>query len=290
MDKDTAALAGYDLHGAPAYVGPCCEAILKERASHIYWAWHADRRCAPGQKLWRYIDLARFMSMLEERGLYFARIDKLGDPFEGAVGIAARLPVWEEHTKDYLRQAMLAPPAGGRRLSSQELEEHAESLLGEMRQAQAHERQRAFVSCWHANTVESEALWRLYCPPPQAGVLIQTTAEALEASFGPDASIEIGHVQYLDFKTAFAGPYERIFAKRKSLSHEAEVRAVFERMPMNDPPPGFLVPIDLERLVHAIVPSPFAPPWLHELIAKMLKRHDVHLPLRASELLAEPFF
>ena len=290
MDKDAAALAGYDADGAPAYVGPCCEAILKERASHIYWAWHADRRCAPGQKLWRYIDLAKFMSMLEDRALYFTRADKLGDPFEGAAGIAARLPVWEERTKDYFRRAMLARPAGGAQHSDEELEKNAERLLGEMRQAMEYERQHAFANCWHANTVELEALWRLYCPPPQAGVLIQTTAEALEASLGPDAAVQIGHVQYLDFKTAFAGPYERVFTKRKSLSHEAEVRAVFERLSIKDSPPRILMPIDLKQLVHTVVPSPFAPPWLHELIAKILMRHDLDLPLRASELLAEPFF
>jgi hypothetical protein len=290
MDKDTAALAGYYADGAPAYVGPCCETNLKECASHIYWAWHADRRCVPSQKLWRYIDLAKFMSLLEDRALYFARVDKLGDPFEGAAGITARYVVWEERTKDYFRRAMQTLPEGSSQLSQEEIEKSAERLLGEMHQAMEYERQRSFATCWHANTVESEALWRLYCPPPQAGVLIQTTAEALEASLGPDAAAQIGHVQYLDFKTAFAGPYERIFTKRKSLSHEAEVRAVFERMPMKDPPTGILMPVDLKQLVHAIVPSPFAPPWLQELIAKTLKRHGLDLPLQASELLAEPFF
>lgn len=50
--------------------------------------WEPDRRCAPGQKLWRYMDLAKFLALLEDRALYFARADKLGDPFEGAAGIA----------------------------------------------------------------------------------------------------------------------------------------------------------------------------------------------------------
>ena len=67
MDHQTAALAGYDADGKEAYVGPCCEGVLTERASNIYWNWEPDRRCAPSQKLWRYMDLAKFLSLLEDR-------------------------------------------------------------------------------------------------------------------------------------------------------------------------------------------------------------------------------
>jgi len=290
MPKGTAALAGYDAAGRPAYVGDCCKYTLKELASHIYWSWRADLRCAPEQKLWRYMDLAKFLSLLEERALYFARVDKLGDPFEGAAGIAERQPVWDEHYKAYFRQAMITVPGQTIPLSEDQLEKDALRLLGEMRQAMENERHCTFANCWHANSVESEALWRLYCPPPHSGMMIQTTAEALEASLGPDVDVEIAHVQYLDFKTAFAGPYERIFTKRKSLSHEAEVRAVFRRRSVKDPPAGLTMPVDLKQLVHAIVPSPFSPPWLPSLLARTLKRYDLDLSIGESELLAEPFF
>lgn len=141
---------------------------------------------------------------------------------------------------------------------------------------------------WHANSVESEAFWRLYCLP-QPGVMIQTTAEALE-SLSAKRPIEVAHVQYVDFKTAFAGPYERIYTKRKSLAHEAEVRAVLKRFSMEDPPAELMLLVDLHELVRGVVSSPFAPPWLHDLIGKTLKRHDLNLPLCESELLAEPFF
>jgi len=35
-------------------------------------------------KIWRYMDFTKFVSMLEEAGLFFARLDRLGDPFEGS--------------------------------------------------------------------------------------------------------------------------------------------------------------------------------------------------------------
>lgn len=34
--------------------------------------------------LWRYMDFTKFVSLLEKSALFFARADKLGDPFEGA--------------------------------------------------------------------------------------------------------------------------------------------------------------------------------------------------------------
>ena len=37
--------------------------------------------------LWRYMDFTKFVSLLEKRSLFFARADKLGDPFEGATPI-----------------------------------------------------------------------------------------------------------------------------------------------------------------------------------------------------------
>lgn len=288
--KPEPALAGYDVDESPMYVGHCCSDALKELASHIYWSWHADRRCAPGQTLWRYMDLAKFVALLEDRTMYFARADKLGDPFEFAAGITARQKDWDEHYKAFFREAISTVPGRTEPPSEEELAMNSERLLREMRLGVEYERHRTFASCWHANNVESEALWRLYCPPPQPGIVIQTTAEALETSLGKYADVEIAYVQYVDFKTAFAGPYERIFTKRKSLAHEAEVRAVLKRMSMDDPPQGVMMATDLEKLIKAVVPSPFAPPWLHALLENMLKRYALNLPPQLSELLAEPFF
>ncbi|BBU64011.1 hypothetical protein MSC49_39460 (plasmid) [Methylosinus sp. C49] len=80
--------------------------------------------------------------------------------------------------------------------------------------------------------------------------------------------VEIGHVPYVDFKTAFASLHERIYVKRKSLAHEAEVRAIFKRLSMESPPVGLMMPVDLELLVKAVVASPFASLWLHSLLEK----------------------
>src|SRR5207244_969744 len=94
---------------------------------------------------------------------------------------------------------------------------------------------------------ESEALWRLYCPPPTAGLTIQTTAGRLMRTVG-DAPVKIGKVQYIDFANGFAGIHERIFAKRKSLSHEAEVRLVIQEFHSTGDL-GKAIPVNLESLM-----------------------------------------
>src|SRR5688572_28587310 len=39
----------------------------------------------PETKIWRYLEHEKFISLLEERALFFCRTDKFPDPFEGSV-------------------------------------------------------------------------------------------------------------------------------------------------------------------------------------------------------------
>jgi hypothetical protein len=289
LTKETPALAGYRADGAPLYVGPCCEHLLVERATHVYWWWEVDKRCPPALMLWRYMDFAKFVALLEQKALHFARADKLGDPFEGATGIQDRLPAWEAFYRDFFRKAVATAPDQMQPPSEEVLAQEADRLLADFKRSGERDRLRAFASCWHANSVESEALWRLYCPPPSAGVAIRTTAAALETSLRSISPVKIGRVQYVDFKRGFAGLHDRIYWKRKSLAHEAEVRAVIEEF---DPQAevGRAIPVELDTLMLGVVPSPYAPVWFEGLVADTLTRYGLNAPVERSELLAEPFF
>ncbi len=289
LHKDTPGLAGYGAGGEPLYVGPCCQSLLAERATHVYWWWEADKRCPPDLVLWRYMDFAKFVLMLEQHSLYFARADKLGDPFEGAAGIQDRLPIWEAYYRKFFREAVATAPGQLQPLSEARLDVEADRLLAEFKRTSERDRLRTFVSCWHANSGEAEALWRLYCPPPSTGVAIRTTVGALEASFGSELFVKIGRVQYLDFKLEFAGLHDRVFWKRKSLAHEAEVRAVIQEFePQMEI--GRSIPVDLKKLVLGVIPSPYAPIWLQELVNRITTSYGLNATVERSELLAEPFF
>lgn len=110
----------------------------------------------PTVKIWRYMAFWKFISLLEDRSLYFARADRLGDPFEGSFpeeNIAQRPSAYAELIKKYEDQGLFVRcPHIERPLSFLE----AQSVL---RQWVC---QWTFVNCWHINELESAAMWRLY--------------------------------------------------------------------------------------------------------------------------------
>lgn len=287
--RDVAAYAGYAHDGSARYVGTCCLGEIRELATHVYWWWEADKRVDASSILWRYMDVAKFLHLLETRSLFFSRADRFEDAFEGASGIASRESEWDDFYLNFFLEAVRNPPPGHGPPSDEVAEQNARRLLASFRENADRSRRSTFVSCWHANTGESEALWRLYCPPGSAGIAIQTTAESLLGALDPSVQIKLGHVQYVDFRTSFAGLHDRIFWKRKSLSHEAEVRAVSSGN-LGEDRAGLPVWVDPSILITAIVPSPFAPKWFPTLLAALLQRYDLQVPTSESELLAQPFF
>ena len=91
-------------------------------------------------------------------------------------------------------------------------------------------RASSYVSCWHMNAGESEAMWRLYCGS-SSGVALQTTYERLAASVDDD-NVYIGLVRYADYdndtipsRTVF----DPVMHKRAAFAHEREVRVLAVR-------------------------------------------------------------
>jgi hypothetical protein len=65
---------------------------------------HPAFECPGGDtKIWRYMDLARFLSILESRSLYFSRADNLGDPYEYAIP-KRHFEFWNQHLDLMLAQ------------------------------------------------------------------------------------------------------------------------------------------------------------------------------------------
>lgn len=290
LSKGSPAYAGYAADGAPLYVGECCKGAVTELATPVYWWTEVDKHCEPSTGLWRYMDLGKFIAMLDSRAVYFARADKLGDPFEGAAGLVERQEVWDEHHLAYFRDAIAqAPWNKGAEPSPDDIDKQARSLLSQISVVGDAMRRYNFVSCWHANEGESEALWQLYSPGNHSGVAIKTTADDLMRSLEDCSQVTLGRVLYINFGTDFAGTNDRIFWKRKSLAHEAEVRAViYTRHPTDGL--GISIQANLQKLLHSVVVSPFAAPWFPSVVEATMQRFGLNMRVTPSELLARPFF
>jgi len=104
--------------------------------------------------VWRFMDLAKLVSLLERRELFLPSVEILGDPHEGSMPLPsaeARDAMFEEAEK--LLEG--AEPKEIRKLLGEAMNSNKRFM----------ERLRRFtyVSCWHMNEHESEAMWRLYC-------------------------------------------------------------------------------------------------------------------------------
>jgi hypothetical protein len=237
------------------------------------------------------MDFSKFMGLLTDGGLYFSRADLLGDPFEGARGNASRRDEWMKRNLNYLKEMVRTRPTGYGAPLEDEVERQAMRLQNEIEARGKRDVEHTYVTCWHSNEGESEALWRLYCPPGTAGVCISTNFKALDEALVAEEEIRFGHVQYVDFSKAFAGTYDRIFWKRKSLSHEAEVRGVIQRHFENEEGlSGVLVKADPAKLIQTLIVSPFAPPWFEKVLKETIAKMGLSITIKRSELNEEPFF
>ena len=126
--------------------------------------------------LWRYMDFTKFVSLLSTKALYFARADTLGDPFEGSL---------TKRNRD-LRPIFLQSIGFG----TDEFPDAAQNLAEILQRI----RNINLVNCWHENTYESEAMWKIYAREKD-GIAVKTTFERLRDSFICDEDIYIGTVR-----------------------------------------------------------------------------------------------
>ena len=78
FEEGETSYSGYDASGAPLYVGLCCSAQMKETAVRYRWSPRPYEIPSSTASLWRYMDIAKFLCLLPDKSLYFARLDKLG--------------------------------------------------------------------------------------------------------------------------------------------------------------------------------------------------------------------
>ena len=153
---------GYLVDRTPAVLCDDCSRLLSETVVRYYWTKPEYEEVLPTAKLWRYMDLSKFISLIGKKKLYFASLESFEDIFEGAKGIAERKEKWDDFYLDFFKQAIqTAPGMNPKDLTDQYIEENAVRLLSEMETGGKFERKNTFVSCWHCDQYESEAMWKL---------------------------------------------------------------------------------------------------------------------------------
>lgn len=215
--------------------------------------------------IWRYTDLAKLLSVLDRSALFFPRLDKLEDPFEGY------------YTKSILAFERLSFEDLPEELKGQIPNEQAfKNVVGNHRQMHEfakNQREITFVNSWYCNQHESAAMWSQYLKTSE-GIAIRSSYKRLTESLSryDEYEVHVGMVNYIDYEHEKI-PVGNIIAptiyKRKSFEHERELRAVIWTMEhgKNDwgtgnklkDVRGLYVPIEVPSLIERIYITPTAP-------------------------------
>jgi hypothetical protein len=233
-----------------------------------------ENRATP---LFRYVDLAKFVSLLRSSSLFFARSDRLGDSFEGSM-TRANLDFRPE----------LYP----------QMTDHDWRSMIRMRQAI---RSWTFLNCWTAAPTESIAMWRLYVGGGN-GLAIESSYTRLTQVLGYEKPVFVGAVKYVNWDQRLI-PEGSTFApflyKRNGFEYEHEVRAMIQDMPAlpNMEPdwdrpvePGRNVPVEVRHLITRVRLSPVSDPWYHEVVHSVIEKFGYDFEVVQSDLAGEPVF
>lgn len=250
------------------------------------------------EKVWRYMDFTKFVSMLHTNSLFFSRADKLGDPLEGSYS----------RTSAFVRDNLPMPDG----LDASDEEAFRKDLKVNWPVRQKQMTSTVAVNCWHLNAHESAAMWRLYLKSNE-GIAVQSRYSRLRASFNSASiSVYLGRVKYIDYqqepaeveKALHKDPevlisswngLEPFVYKRLSFEHEREVRAVVwpqekelrQRLAEDG---GIGVPVSLEHLIERVYLAPDCPSWLAGLVAGVSRQYGFEFEVCQSTINADPIY
>ncbi len=234
-------------------------------------------------KVWRFMSISKFISLVTTNRLFLCRIDKLKDKFEGtlpAINLKKRPELYAEILQ-YIDSTENS--ANSRKIFFDALDQSARSM-----------RAWTYVNCWHMNKYESAAMWDLY-RDGQHAIAVQTTYRKLTDMM--PTGVFAGEVKYIDYNMTLMSEGNAFFPimhKRKSFEHEKEVRLVAS--PMSDviedmvkdgvtySEGGATVDFDINLTAELIYVSPEAPSWLHKAVESVCRSAGITVPIKQSDL------
>lgn len=239
--------------------------------------------------LWRYMDLAAFLSLLIESSLCFVRADLMEDRFEGTFPKLNAQSI-NEYAENMIQQGKLH--SGYRNLS--------EILT----QGKRH----TYMNCWCKENTEMVHMWKIYSK--QNGIAIETSYERLKTSIVDEESVYPTEIRYMNFDNEImnynSNGLSVFTVKRIEYKSESELRLLLAyprhienqlssyktheeiekpRENLYKKTKTIKIKINLEELIKAVHVSPFAPEWYFDLVKKTLSKFELeNIPVKISTL------
>lgn len=236
-------------------------------------------------QLARYLDLTKFLSLLKDEQLFFCRLDKLEDRFEGTLPKASN----EDFNSFY--QHLNAGNYFDRQLTKEDIQAEIKFDL------EFREKLKAIncVNCWNQYEYESYALWKVYSDLNQ-GIMIKSSFKRIISAFSEaEEKVICSRVRYIDHEKDsidIGNTITPIVHKHRAYSYESEVRLIHEveqkgwvhDWENEEFENGVKIKVNLSELIDEIIISPFAPIWFKGLIEDLINRYSLSCNLSISKL------
>lgn len=207
--------------------------------------------------VWKYMDLFKYLHLLETKCLFFLRVDKYQDLYDGF------MPDITSDNIPKLFEGMQASP------------DLCEALNKSYKKA----RSFSYANCWSICDHESSIMWDAYSKK-YGGVSIKSTFQRLSSSIIDERDIHISPVFYNFPNIQIGNVYLPLFSKRPPFKDEREIRlfyapseSVHPREQTNDIN-SVDVKVDLEILIEEVFFHPACPDWIAETIGAVIARYN----------------
>lgn len=268
-------------------------------------------------RIQRYMDLSKFLHLLETSKMFLSKISSFDDKLEGGL---TRLDSYIlSGAMDFLDFMVNRSLPGFRKMEQKEYEEYQKennrikneinakklsTVFGEFKRGECsdiYKRQRDWldVCCWHKNEQESMAMWKIYGAGTNA-VCIETTVQSLIDSVRviDGSKLYLSDVDYIDHEVDTFKcwhPLSPYLHKSKFYAFEQEIRLI-KYQPLSDIRScrvdlGSYLNVDLNGLIKVVRVSPEAPEWFFNLINDIVKhRYKLNADVIYSRMKQDPIF
>lgn len=213
--------------------------------------------------VWHYFSLAKFLSLLNDKQLFFQRSDRFFDSKEG------KLSSMDKRLYEYYHVSNLIDRAESGGLGC------------------------CYVNCWVMSNVELYLMWSTYSSLCE-GIAIKSTVGNLIKSLDPNEEKEvmISDVKYIDYESDYtfdktggmANAIAPYFCKRQYFSQEQELRLAHydPNMRIHHNVYNMKFDVSLESLIDEVWIAPDAENWYVDLVKKELSFHGIDKPVFQS--------
>jgi hypothetical protein len=229
--------------------------------------------------IWRYINLPKLLSLIQEQSLWFSRLDILTDEYEGELPIENQLDMVDDLIMN--EQVKSKFDAFSSVLD-------AKNRISEFKKF-------TLINSWTIGETESYALWKIYLSNSPYGIAIKTSFGHLEKCLKEsDDEIEALLVEYLDInggKLKEITQNSQMGFKYDFYRYENELRLMIKGQLIKDDPNkgprprfelGKYVRVDLDTLLQNIITPPKSPDWFEKAIKSLLKKYNLSAKVERS--------